>query len=348
MEKEHVQRILQEVEGYVNHENSKKYWLIRTDDGRNYKEFSKNNYIALNLRGFPDDFLAPLQGVFPDELSKIQSLKHMLMQSIDNHTIDIDKFLKGEKNGIGRITNQIYSMCYGIKKGDIVMIPDKGAEYLKIGRVTDDSFTFDESINYRFSFSRHVQWIKEIRKDRLDPYLYKALGAHQAICDISKYAEFIERNYNSYFVVGKRFQYVLTVNAENISAWNLTSMINGILKHTKEFSDAYELNIPVEDIDITINVNSPGKFGFCTCAAGAIVLMAISAILFGGSLNYDEFNITTNGTFHALVECVNEWRQGTQNLEQNQALFEKYIQSLDIQSVEDWNNAIDELNELKK
>lgn len=338
MEREQVLDILQALEEFIDHENPKHYWMVRTDDGRNYREFAEQDFIALNLRNFPNNFLVPIQGIHPIE-NRAQAIREGLIHLNDQHIVDLQFAEKA--NSFGRLANQIYTMCFGIQRGDIVMIPDRGAEHLKIGRVIDESYTFDDRINYRYSFSRHVEWIKEINKNRLDPYLYKALGAHQAICDITRYADIIERNYNSYFVVDNKFQYYLTVNSDNVSAWHLTSLINEILKVTKEFSDTYDLGINIEEIDLTININSPGKFGFCTTARNAAIIMAIAASLSGGSIQYNDFNISTQGVFHSLTESILEWKRGNQQILQNQAIFDRYLRSLDVQSVENWNNAVD-------
>ena len=70
--------------------------------------------------------------------------------------------------------------------------------------------------------------------------------------------------------------------------------------------------------------------------------MAVAVALFGGRISYDNFEASTNGGFKTLVECVNEYLNQNQKREQNAALFERYINSLDLQSVENINNMVDE------
>ena len=206
----------------------------------------------------------------------------------------------------------------------------------------DELLAANPVMNGHFTLVRSVEWIKEIKKSRLDPCLYKALGAHQAICDISRYAEYIERNYNSYFVVDDKFYYVLTVNAESISAYKLTSIINNLLDTVQKISDSEGLGIDVEDIQFSINVNSPGKFSFVTTAKNAALIMAVAVALFGGRISYENFEASTDGGFSSLVECVNEFLNQDQEREQREQLFERYINSLDLQSVENINNMVDE------
>lgn len=149
-------------------------------------------------------------------------------------------------------------------------------------------------------------------------------------------------HYNSYFVVDDKFYYVLTVNAESISAYKLTSIISNLLDTVQKISDSEGLGIDVEDIQFSINVNSPGKFSFVTTAKNAALIMAVAVALFGGRISYENFEASTDGGFSSLVECVNEFLDQDQEREQREQLFERYINSLDLQSVENINNMVDE------
>ncbi len=51
------QQLLQEVTEASATINTKKYWLVRTDDGANYNTFSERNFVALNLQNFPIGFV---------------------------------------------------------------------------------------------------------------------------------------------------------------------------------------------------------------------------------------------------------------------------------------------------
>ena len=338
-----IQEALQLIEESVIHNNSKGYWMVRTDDGKNYSTFVENCFVALNVLDFPTAFLHRIVEEHQAVSSIINQIREHILQLHNNGTINIaNRNGDVEASSVSRLAKQIYILCFGMKYGDIVIIPDSGANRLCIGRITDNQLAVNRNINEHFTLVRQVEWIKEIRKARLDPCLYKALGAHQAVCNISGYAEFIERNYNSFFFIGDKFHYVLTVNAESISAYKLTRTINSLLETVQEISESKGLNINVEDIQFSINVNSPGKFSFVTTAKNAALIMAVAVALFGGRISYDNFEASTNGGFKTLVECVNEYLNQNQKREQNAALFERYINSLDLQSVENINNMVDE------
>lgn len=338
-----IQEALQLIEDRVSHANSKRYWMVRTDDGRNYSTFVEDNFVALNVLDCPTGFLHRIVDEYESVSSRTRQIREQILQLHNNGTIDIaNRNGDVEPSSLSRLANQIYSLCFGMKQDDIVIIPDAGASRLCIGRITDEQLAAHPIVNGHFTLVRTVEWVKEIEKRRLDPCLYKALGAHQAICDISRYAEFIERNYNSYFVVDDKFHYVLTVNAESISAYKLTRTINFLLETVQDLSDRNALDINVEDIQFSINVNSPGKFSFVTTAKNAALIMAVAVSLFGGRISYENFEASTDGGFRTVVECVNEFLNQDQGREQKAALFERYINSLDLQSVENINNMVDE------
>lgn len=332
---------LEEIATRVEINNTKQYWMVRTDNGSNYETFAEGGFVALNLRNYPTQFLSQIEQDYPNINERTPYIKQALIEACRNGLIRLN-CIEGDtafNSNIGRLAKQILSLAYKMKEGDIVLIPDHEAKRIKIGKIIDDGLGLDA--NHNFSFSRRVEWLKEIYKRRLDPCLYKALGAHQAICNITKYSEYIERNYNSYFTIEDKFHYVLAVNAENISAWKLSNMVYDILNCVKSISEENELGINVEDINFTINVNSPGKFSFVTTARKAVIIMAVVAALSGGSISYNDFNVTTNGAFRTLVDCVNTWKDAQQERRQKAEIFDACMRSLEMQSVESSNDAYD-------
>lgn len=335
-----INESLQALEARIARENNKRYWLIRTENGRNYDLFKDGTFISLSLYDCPSAYLSRIARDYNDFSERYAHVREKILEMQQNGEYD---FGKTEASSISLLAKQICNMCFEIKRGDIVIIPSTGANCLSIGRVTDT--IFDPTINENMAYSRRVDWIKEIRKSRLDPCLYKALGAHQAVCDITKYAEFIERNYNSFFVVENKFHYVLTVNSPNVSAYALTKTINSLLDVVQQYSNENDLGINVEDINFTINVNSPGKFSFVTSVKNAVVIMAVAVALFGGRVHYEDFDANTDGCFRTVVECVNQWLDGNKERDLKLQLLNRYINSLDIQSVEQLNEAVDDLLE---
>lgn len=340
------QQLLQDVTEASATTNTKKYWLVRTDDGANYNTFSERSFVALNLQNFPIGFVNAARQIEHPRV-RLSVLKNSLIQLHQQqpNLLSYDPADSSYSSNIGRLASQISSIALEMNRGDIVLIPSQGASILKIGRIVDVDLATDEAITRQFSFARKVEWIKEISKRRLEANLYKALGAHQAICDISKYANVIERNYTSYFVIDDEYHYVLTVNAETVSAYELTALVQNVLKTVNEISYDFNLGIDTKDIKISINVNSPGKMDFISTGKKVILTMAVAAALAGGTLTYEHLEVKTDGLFGSLVDAVNRWKDAEQKRRQNQELFDLYKTSLNVKSVEDWNAMLDEAEE---
>jgi predicted Mrr-cat superfamily restriction endonuclease len=327
--------------------NSKKYWMIRTDDGANYDIFSEYNFVALNLREFPTAFISEASRNYPHPHERIvflkQSLRHLYEQRSDLFSFKNDSSYF--QSNMTRLANQIDRVVFQIHQGDIILIPSRGASLIKIGKVVDEHLITEPTLNRGFAFARKIQWLKTISKKKLDPSLYRALGAHQAVSDITPYAEFIERNYNSYFVVNDISHYVLTLNSPKIGALAFTESIYRSLETLRTFSETYNLGIDVENINLSISLNSPGKIDFHSTARNAVMIMAVVSALCGGTLRYGELEISNNGVFQQIVSAVNNYLDSSEERRQKKEIFNQQMRSLEAQSVESWNSTID--NELE-
>lgn len=172
------QKLLQDTTDASARTNTKKYWLVRTDDGANYDTFSNGNFVALNLQDIPVDFIRQVrdQGTPKERIAAIKE-KMMDLQTQNRITLPYSPLDNGYSSNMGRLAGQIDSIALEMKYGDIVLIPSQGASSLKIGKIIDADLATDEEITRTFSFARKVEWIKEISKKRLEANLYKALGA---------------------------------------------------------------------------------------------------------------------------------------------------------------------------
>lgn len=339
-----ISQLVQAITDNAVRENTKQYWMVRTDDGANYKTFSDSGIVALNLRNLPLAEVRSLHQQHQDRKSCVPLIKDLLIRLHNENRIALsfDRLSSGYSTNMSRLAGQVYCMAYEMNFGDIVLIPSHGAEEIKIGKISDAEPIVDDRLNESFSLARRVEWIRTISKKRFDPCLYKALGAHQAISNISDYSQFIERNYRSYFTFDDKMHYVLTVNTESVSARKLSKYVSGILDAAKDISDAYGLDINVDDVEFSINVNSPGKFSFISSVKTSILIIAVATAIGGGTLQYENLNMSTNGAFSTLVEGINSFLDANESRREQKALFDAYMNSLEVKSVEDWNSKIDE------
>lgn len=342
-----IPQLIEQIIPKIIHANDKSYWMVRTDDGTNYPTFSEKNIVALNVRNVSIGYIQDLYKQNNDKKECVPLIKSYLLREHEAGRIclsyDVDS--KGYLTNVGRLASQIYTMAFEMHFGDIVLIPSHGASELKIGRIANADLIVDDALNKRFSIARRVEWLKTISKKRLDPCLYKALGAHQAVSNISDYSEYIERNYHSYFTIDNKMHYVLTVNNDTIGAVNLSKYILGILETAQEISKSCGLQLNMDDVEFTINVNSPGKFSFISSVKTSILVIAVATAIGGGTLQYHNLEISTNGAFGTLVKGINTLLDANEQRREQKEMFNKCMQSLELQSVEDWSSQLDKAEE---
>lgn len=342
-----IPQLLDQIVPTIIHANNKSYWMVRTDDGTNYPTFSENNIVALNVRNISIGHIQELFRQNNDKKECVQLIKSYLIRehAAGHIRLSYEIANQGYSTNVGRLAGQIYAMAFEMHFGDIVLIPSHGASELKIGKIADADMIIDDALNDQFSIARRVEWLKTISKRKLDPCLYKALGAHQAVSNISDYSEYIERNYHSYFTIDDKMHYVLTVNNDTISAVSLSKFVLGILDTAQDISNTCGLELNMDDVEFTINVNSPGKFSFISTVKASILVIAVATAIGGGTLHYQNLEMSTNGAFSTLVEGINSLLDANENRREQQELFNRYMQSLELKSVEEWSSQLDEAEE---
>ena len=71
----------------------------------------------------------------------------------------------------------------------------------------------------------------------------------------------------------------------------------------------------------------------------------MATALFGGRIHYQNFEISTDGAFRCIVDCVNEYLDQDQARAARARAVDQYLESLDLRSVEEINNMVDEAEE---
>ncbi|WP_427071271.1 hypothetical protein [Lysinibacillus fusiformis] len=249
---------------------SRDYWLVRTNSGEFYEEFSHGNYISIGWNEFlnPSDFIN-------------EKASEQMKNRIEEYYPD---------KQAGRIYSQIRKFIFDIKVGDVVMIPSKDSEFVNFGIVTSELFQHRINGNEdTFVKSKSIEWIKEVERDQLDPYLFKMMQAHQTVNNAEKYARYIDRTMYSLYSKGENSYLILPVKEEsNIPAYDLTKFLNSLIETvmsinsiTEEASMIYDLR----DLDIKLNIQSPGFVELMSSANELIkkVVVFLKSALSGNS-----------------------------------------------------------------
>lgn len=344
--------ISEELDFYVeniNYVSSKiNYWLIRTQSGDLYENFRSNSIIALGHNSVPLSLLNKVSEEFGNNRKGI-------VKAIKNQVLKVHKEQNTEVTGLGMpnatlISNQIYKFVYEIKKGDIVIIPSKNSDYTSFGEVSESfisSYSQEElsKLDLNFFLIKKVKWLKEFTRTSLDPSLYRVFTAHQAVNNVGVYKEQIQRSIKDFFVLENEAHYVLNVGKEsNIPAKELFSLGYDLIDFIDGFSKEYGLDIDSKDIQVTINLNSPGPIDLKSGTYKVILMAGLIITMFGGKLTLPCLKLETPGFLPEITKALLDYQEKRQTMafrEQDQEIkvskekFALYQKILEIKESED-------------
>jgi len=285
----------------------KKYWLIRTQSGDLFDLFVDHKIVGLE---HSEINLQDVTNIINSNSKKdaIKQLKVLLDTYYTKNPQDHD--ITSYK--IGLTANQIYKFFKEVKIGDLIVIPSVNSEIVSFGEVTESHIAVlntEEKRVFDFDYPllKRVKWIKEIRRNKLDPYFYRVFTTHQAISDISGYAEVIERSLNDLFILNEEAHNVIRIEAEVIKTKDLFGLGYQLLDLIDDFCEYYKIEgVSSDDFEVTININSPGKIDFKSYSKYAIGVASFVLLMTGGGLEWGDFSIKVGG-IPALVESYNEF-----------------------------------------
>lgn len=283
----------------------KKYWLIRTEGGEYFESFTNFNYVALGY----DQILYSKIFDLNKTSKNLKDLRNKLKEYID--TILPDRTP-------GLIANQLINFIFEVKKGDIVIVPSENSTYISIGEVLDTNLmeVNDLMINRTscpYRKRKSIRWIKTVHKKSTDLLLFRALQSHQAITDVSKHANIIERSIGDFYKLDDETNLIINVQREtNIPASDLMFFGSDLLKFTRDFIEHYDLDLDISDIEIKININSKGKTQFLSKNGRLILLLGVIFVgTCGGGLKIKvdgfNFDLSTDGIISKVIEYQNNY-----------------------------------------
>jgi predicted Mrr-cat superfamily restriction endonuclease len=266
------------------------YWLVRSNGGEYYDDFTLHNYIALAW-----DYvnIAMLNNKSEEE---IKALIEMNERSQPTKTDDLTEEEVKSSGVVTSIYNKIIRFVKEFKIGDVVLVPSKNSESISIGIIKSEAYEdpsymlnyLNENPNTELKLCpyhkrRKVEWLKHIPKFKLDIYLIKAFSSHHAISSINDHAEYIDRTL--YPIYRKKDEVHSVIHAGHPNGFTLRELV--------ELSRNYELSIMdlceqlgieynYKDYNVKINIHSPGLMEFI--GYGAMAGIALSIFMF--SLNH--------------------------------------------------------------
>lgn len=282
--------------------SDRKYWFFRTEGGEYYPDFKINNFIALGW----------------DDFCNIDNLKNMTAyDDIDTLKNKFKEHYPNERR-FGLAVNQILTFINTMKIGDIVLIPSKNSRDLAIGEITSDAriytedadelndsddFLDDEDVGYKickYKKRRDIKWITTIKKNKLDPQLFKLMWARNTITDASSYDMYIDRNLHSIYYKNNKLNVTLHVEQENgISTRSMNALLSNTLAYIDRFN-FYEKERELDELEIKMMVESPGVIQYIGGAAALTILLGgFSLFAFGADINFEiagqKYSINSGG-----------------------------------------------------
>lgn len=227
---------------------------------------------------------------------------------------------------------------HGIKGGDIVLIPSHSSFEIAFGVVVS-SGTFETTIKKNDDFEvcpyrkrKKVKWFDLIRRDKLDPNLYKLMFSQHIITEADLYAEYIDRIANSVFIKDDLAHLVLDVQTTaNIKATHLFKMGFELLSTFNEFCVDQELPYSSESVDVKLNLRSPGIIELSGSVVTIIVLGIILVGLAGGKADFKLIGQKVNFESPGILKAVSDFL----DKKQRRKVISKIMSELEVKNPEE-------------
>ncbi|WP_282030575.1 hypothetical protein [Winogradskyella eximia] len=287
---------------------NRNYWFIRTYGGATFKDYIARNYVGIGFNQIPYTYL---QNYKKDSAESFEKIKAYVENTTD--------YKDGAATGW---TNQLINFQHDMKKGDLVVIPNKNSSYFHIGIIESDvyvvnennTFVHDDKYEKYPEKRRKVRWEKSISLDEVRSDLKGMTSTRQAITNINRYSEGIEGHISSIFIKEDKIHLVIKVNQdEDINAFDLSTFLSSVTYFYKEFT-LEEESINSEDLTIKIKLQSRGK----TVLKGAMYsgILGIAGLVllsnnseFKGNLGSNNFSFKTDGLLHSVSDFLDKQQE---------------------------------------
>lgn len=314
------------------------YWMIRSDGGKSYEPFLRRKIVALRMPYISHSYAANVANMDVPAKMALDEIKAHLETISKDPLMLIHESVKELQNQTTRSTraSQLYAFTKVIAKGDIVLVPSEGTSHVSIGMIKEDGLLVDDFINKTYPICRSVEWLNQIPRYRLDPGLTRALSAHQAISNLSDYEEYIERSINSCFVKDDVCNYVLTLNSLDINAEKFFNLGSDVISMLKLLNDQYQLGIDPGEINLSMNLNSPGKIVFKSKAVAiAFLMMGLFSACSDGRVGYEDNASVQGDSFMTIVDSIRNENHGDAQALKNR--INQCLRSTEALALEKWN-----------
>ena len=280
----------------------KHYWFFRTMGGTYYDEFVSRGYIAFGY-----------DGITMKDLKNIPDRDDMARAFLKIRLYELDKGMTDTL--AAKAAGQIIKFYRGLAVGDVVVAPSYHSKKFAIGII--ESEMYEDSSKHtegecQFVKRRKVRWEKEVWRSELDAKAILAFGNQQTMSSIDEYAEYIDRKISNLYSKGDKTYLVLRVNQDKGLTWDDFCFISDLGELFESVSRESGLGIDLTEIQMTVNVQSPGDIMLiCNASVGVnliLVFLALGVLLPGGEFSLWGLKYKTEGFgkfFEQIANIVN-------------------------------------------
>lgn len=253
--------------------NKRNYWFIRTQGGDFYKTFLENSYIAI---GYDSINLSLIKNAANDKSGK-------------KYLAEIIKKQFPDESKPGYIGNQLIDFSYNIKKGDVIIIPSESSSKISIGEVLETPiYELKNSLGENdcpYLKRKKIKWLKQnLTFNHIDSKLFSIKYSQRTITKIQEeFYPYIDRIISPIYIKNDNAHLAINVERkEDFPAYDVFKTWTELLDLTEEFGNEEKIVINKKDINLKINVQSPGTIEFITYSIiGIIVLATLVTALIG-------------------------------------------------------------------
>lgn len=189
---------------------------------------------------------------------------------------------------------------------------------------------------------RKIKTLKTIQKSHMDIYLAKGFNSQHALSNMDEYAPYINRTIYDIYAINDELHTTLHAGHPNgLTLKELTRLLNYIDETIDDVSSQCEMNISDKDIQIKLNIHSPGLIeiiGIGSVATAAVSLLAFSInnILNGGTFKVS-YSKDSSGNKNFAIESTTSGIRGNNckekeiDIKQQEVLL-TLVKELDIKS----------------
>ena len=274
------------------------YWIIRTNGGDYYEDFTLHEYISISW-----DYvsLSILYTKDDDEIKRLIEVYEKMSTTPEDSDDESDGTTKGK---ITAILNKINRFVFEIDKGDIILIPSKNSDRIAIAEVIGDVY---ETENYVESYlqanptteivpcpyrkRRKIKILKTITKGQMDIYLAKGFNSQHALSSMDEYAPYINRTIYGIYSKGNELHTTLHAGHPNgLTLKELVEFSTLLEKTASSIAQQCEIPFNPSQVEVKLNIHSPGLIELIGSLSGAgivlsLLIFAVNNLINGGKLS---------------------------------------------------------------